>query len=305
MLKHRASPQLRAPSPIQWRQTWLSHNANGPWFFFVGGDSRVTQSINAVPPMNPHLRAVFKDNFFHQILQTGAGDGTAALHVCCRTGLVLCGHCVQELPVGREHLLSMLGKQRQTHCLCSAPRAKPRCPPSPQQDAGTAPSPCTTLCFAHLCAPSVPCILLAPGPADAVHSPELLCTAREEQEVPPSSHLGWVWGGFLLYPLPGGGAAAGPAEKLGGGYLPPPPAQPWGWVTARQRKGMQLGLQGGRLQRAEREQEGWGRGCRGWRPPGRVPLFPPPCPSHVSPFAAPQQNCSAPRCGQSFNYCCW
>lgn len=37
--------------------------------------------------------------------------------------------------------------------------------------------------------------------------------------MPPSSHLGWVWGGFLLYPLPGGGAAAGPAEKLGGGGI--------------------------------------------------------------------------------------
>lgn len=181
----------------------------------------------------------------------------------------------------------------------------PAAPPahcSPQQDAAAVPPPAQTLRSAHLRAPSRPCV----GPADAVHSLELLCTAREEQEVPPSSHLGRVWGGFLLYPLPGGGAAAGPAERReggwGGGGLPPPPAQTRGWVTARQRKGMQLGLQGGRLQRAVREQEGWGRGCRGWRQPGCVPVFPPPAspphPSHVSPLAAPQQNCSASRCGR-------
>lgn len=82
--------------------------ANGPWFIFVGGDSGVTQPVNAVPPMNPHFRAVFKDHFSHQSLQ--AGEGTATLPACCRTGLVPRRHRVQELPLGRERLLSMLGK---------------------------------------------------------------------------------------------------------------------------------------------------------------------------------------------------
>lgn len=285
--------------------------ANGPWFIFVGGDSGVTQPVNAVPPMNPHFRAVFKDHFSHQSLQ--AGEGTATLPACCRTSLVPRRHRVQELPLGREHLLSMLGKTVPNPLPLFSAESKTPLPPqhiaAHSRTLRQCHPPAQTLRSAHLRAPSMPCV----GPADAVHSLELLCTAREEQEVPPSSHLGRVWGGFLLYPLPGGGAAAGPAERReggwGGGGLPPPPAQTRGWVTARQRKGMQLGLQGGRLQRAVREQEGWGRGCRGWRQPGCVPVFPPPrlppSPQPRVPTCCPPAELLCFPLRASFNYCCW
>lgn len=181
----------------------------------------------------------------------------------------------------------------------------PAAPPahcSPQQDAAAVPPPCTN---PALCTP--PCSIHAvrwacrrsAQPGAALH-----CKggAGGAPELPPGPGLGRV---FALSAARRGSSRRACREAgggMGGRGSPTTPSPNAGWVTARQRKGMQLGLQGGRLQRAVREQEGWGRGCRGWRQPGCVPVFPPPAspphPSHVSPLAAPQQNCSASRCGR-------
>lgn len=285
--------------------------ANGPWFIFVGGDSGVTQPVNAVPPMNPHFRAVFKDHFSHQSLR--AGEGTATLPACCRTGLVPRRHRVQELPLGREHLLSMLGKTVPNPLPLFSAESKTPLPPqhiaAHSRTLRQCHPPAQTLRSAHLRAPSMPCV----GPADAVHSLELLCTAREEQEVPPSSHLGRVWGGFLLYPLPGGGAAAGPAERReeGGGEEGvshhPQPKRGLGYCASAERNAIRAA--GREASKGCEGAGGLGSGLQGVEATRLCPCISPPClppsPQPRVPTCCPPAELLCFPLRASFNYCCW